>query len=66
MELLLQMTEYENRAGGREKLNLEEFEYVATKLSLPETQEWAKELLGGSGGAKETNQALDEYYSREQ
>ncbi|KAI0379345.1 HD domain-containing protein [Hypomontagnella monticulosa] len=43
MELLLQMVEYEKRADKR--LDLGEFAYVATKVVLPETQEWAKEIL---------------------
>ncbi|KAJ0341309.1 hypothetical protein COL154_011021 [Colletotrichum chrysophilum] len=43
MELLLQMMEYEKRGQG--KLDLGEFAYVATKFSLPETKEWADELL---------------------
>jgi putative hydrolase of HD superfamily len=65
MELLLQMTEYEKRAGGKEKLDLSEFAYVATKLALPETKKWAEELLAGHAGAKEADQELDEYYARE-
>lgn len=43
MELLLQMVEYEKRAD--KCLDLGEFAYVATKVALPETQEWAKEIL---------------------
>ncbi|KAI1097400.1 HD domain-containing protein [Jackrogersella minutella] len=43
MELLLQMVEYEKRADKR--LDLGEFAYVATKVVLPETQEWAKDIL---------------------
>lgn len=43
MELLLQMVEYEKRAEGA--VDLGEFAYVATKIALPETQEWAAELL---------------------
>ncbi|KAI1142020.1 HD domain-containing protein [Hypoxylon sp. FL0543] len=43
MELLLQMVEYEKRVDKR--LDLGEFAYVATKVALPETQEWAKEIL---------------------
>ena len=64
MELLLQMTEYENRAGGKEKLDLSEFAYVATKLELPETKQWAQELLDGRQTAKVDKEA-DEYYARE-
>ncbi|KAI1373930.1 HD domain-containing protein [Hypoxylon crocopeplum] len=43
MELLLQMVEYEKRTN--KGLDLGEFAYVATKVVLPETQEWAKEIL---------------------
>ncbi|KAI0128150.1 HD domain-containing protein [Hypoxylon sp. NC0597] len=43
MELLLQMVEYEKRVDKR--LDLGEFAYVATRVVLPETQEWAKEIL---------------------
>jgi putative hydrolase of HD superfamily len=43
MELLLQMMEYERR--GRGYLDLGEFAYVATKMTLPETKAWADELL---------------------
>ncbi|KAH7369198.1 HD domain-containing protein [Plectosphaerella cucumerina] len=43
MELLLQMFEYEKR--GRRTLDLGEFAYVATKFALPETREWAQQLL---------------------
>ncbi|KAI0888795.1 HD domain-containing protein [Annulohypoxylon maeteangense] len=43
MELLLQMVEYEKRVDKR--LDLGEFAYVATKVVLPETQEWAKDIL---------------------
>lgn len=43
IELLLQMVEYEKRADGR--LDLGEFAYVATKIALPEMQQWAAELL---------------------
>ncbi|KAI1336388.1 HD domain-containing protein [Xylariaceae sp. FL0016] len=43
MELLTQMVEYEKRAN--KQLDLGEFAYVATKMVLPETQEWAKEIL---------------------
>lgn len=42
IELLLQMVEYEKRAGG---LDLGEFAYVATKLSLPECKQWAADIL---------------------
>jgi len=43
MELLLQMVEYEKRAGGQ--VDLGEFAYIATKIGLPEMQGWAAELL---------------------
>jgi putative hydrolase of HD superfamily len=43
MELLCQMIEYEKRAGRN--LDLGEFAYVSTKMVLPETQAWAKEIL---------------------
>jgi putative hydrolases of HD superfamily len=43
MELLLQMMEYEKRGEGH--LDLGEFAYVATKMTLPDTKEWAAELL---------------------
>lgn len=50
VELLLQMVEYEKRArdqgrDGADKLDLGEFAYVATKIVLPETKEWAAKLL---------------------
>lgn len=43
LELLLQMVEYERRSGG--KVDLSEFEYVATKVTLPEMQAWAQEVV---------------------
>lgn len=43
MELLLQMMEYEKRA--ERALDLGEFSWVATKMTLPETKAWAHELL---------------------
>ncbi|ROW05725.1 hypothetical protein VMCG_05145 [Cytospora schulzeri] len=43
MELILQMVEYEKR--GERKLDLGEFAYVATKLALDETKEWAAEVM---------------------
>ena len=43
VELLLQMVEYEKRGDG--KVNLSEFTYVATKVSLPEIKSWAEEIL---------------------
>lgn len=63
MELLLQMTEYEQRSGN--KLDLSEFAYVATKLVLPETQKWAEELLGNRKRGAEEDKEVDEYYARE-
>lgn len=45
MELILQMVEYEKR--GERKLDLGEFAYVATKLALDETKEWAAEVMRG-------------------
>lgn len=43
VELLLQMVEYERR--GERRLDLGEFAYVATRLALDETKEWAAEIL---------------------
>ncbi|KAK2613311.1 hypothetical protein N8I77_000232 [Diaporthe amygdali] len=43
VELLLQMVEYEKR--GERKLDLGEFAYVATRLALDETKEWAREII---------------------
>ncbi|KAI5861995.1 HD domain-containing protein [Durotheca rogersii] len=43
IELLLQMVEYEKRTDKR--LDLGEFAYVATRVALAETQEWAEEIL---------------------
>lgn len=43
MELLLQMVEYERRAQGQ--VDLGEFAYVARKMTLPESQAWAAEVL---------------------
>ena len=43
LELLLQMVEYERRSGG--KVDLGEFAYVATKVTLPEMKAWADELV---------------------
>jgi putative hydrolase of HD superfamily len=50
VELLLQMIEYERRGreqgrGEADKLDLGEFAYVATRIALPETKEWAAKLL---------------------
>lgn len=43
MELILQMLEYEKAAGG--KLDLGEFSWVATRIQLPEVQEWCTDVL---------------------
>ena len=43
VELILQMTEYERVHDC--KLDLGEFSWVVTRIVLPETQEWAHELL---------------------
>lgn len=43
VELLLQMVEYERR--GERRLDLGEFAYVATRLALDETREWAAEII---------------------
>jgi len=43
MELLLQMMEYERSHQGR--IDLSEFSWVAGRISLPEVQAWAAELL---------------------
>jgi putative hydrolase of HD superfamily len=43
MELLTQMVEYEKRAN--KCLDLGEFAYVATRIVLPETKQWADEIL---------------------
>ncbi|KAH7002130.1 HD domain-containing protein [Ilyonectria destructans] len=43
MELLLQMIEYEKRGEGQ--LDLGEFAYVATKMTLPEMKAWGQEVL---------------------
>jgi putative hydrolase of HD superfamily len=43
VELLLQMIEYEKR--GDKKVDLGEFAYVAKKIVLPETKEWAEDVL---------------------
>ncbi|PHH66085.1 hypothetical protein CDD81_610 [Ophiocordyceps australis] len=80
MELLLQMVEYERRAGGQ--LDLGEFAYVGRKMALAETRVWAEELLGerrefwGSrervdgdlgtrgGVSEERNEQQEAYYSQ--
>lgn len=76
VELLLQTIEYERRGQG--KLDLSQFTYVATKLSLPEMKDWAdfilserqqfwasKERLGGDTGqivSQEMKKMVDQYY----
>ena len=80
MELLLQMVEYEKRAGG--KIDLGEFAYVSQKMTLPEMQAWGAEVIrereefwNGSqhvrgekwdaGNVKEeVKKARDDYYDR--
>ncbi|KAH8911177.1 hypothetical protein BR93DRAFT_943262 [Coniochaeta sp. PMI_546] len=61
VELLLQMVEYERRGreqgrDGDNKLDLGEFAYVATKIVLPETKEWAAKLLEEREGLWERQQ----------
>ena len=43
IELLLQMVEYEKR--GDRKLDLSDFAYVATKVSLPQMKDWVNYIL---------------------
>lgn len=43
MELLLQMMEYERSQEG--KLDVGEFTWVATKITLPEIKEWAEQVF---------------------
>lgn len=78
IELVLQMFEYEKTHKG--KLDLGEFSWVATRIVLPEVQEWAaavmKEREEYWGGKKHTTfsderkpreellAATDEYYSK--
>ncbi|KAK5111682.1 hypothetical protein LTR62_004788 [Meristemomyces frigidus] len=45
MELLLQMVEYERSHEPVGKLDLGEFTRVATKIVMPEVQQWAREVL---------------------
>lgn len=77
IELLLQMVEYEKRAGG--KIDLGEFAYVSRKVVLPEMKAWAEEIIGEreefwggrehilgiDGGVKDKKKGQDEYYARE-
>jgi len=80
MELLLQMVEYEKRAGG--KVDLGEFAYVSQKMTLPEMKAWGAEVIRereefwngqehirGQEWNKDTvkeevKKARDEYYDR--
>jgi putative hydrolase of HD superfamily len=43
LELLLQMVEYEREKDGQ--LDLGEFSWVATRVKLPEIQQWSAEVL---------------------
>lgn len=43
VELLLQMIEYEKRGQGQ--LDLSEFTWVATKITLPEMKAWGQDIL---------------------
>lgn len=43
IELILQMLEYEKVHEG--KIDLGEFSWVATRIKLPEVQQWAEELM---------------------
>jgi putative hydrolase of HD superfamily len=43
IELVLQMVDYERKAGG--ELDLGEFAHVATGVKLPEMRDWAKQIL---------------------
>lgn len=73
LEMLLQMVEYEKRAGG--DLNLDEFAYARKKISDPDVSSWADEILGEResywNGQKPTTSELsaesirqqEEYYS---
>lgn len=56
MELLLQMLEYERSHEGR--LDLGEFAWVATRIVLPEVQDWARELLAERKGFWEEGQGI--------
>ena len=75
VELLLQMVEYESRAGGH--IDLSQFTYVTTKIQLPETKGWADEIMGereafwkahDSKGAEEIDSEMkkmqDAYYGK--
>ena len=79
IELLLQMVEYER--AGKGKLDLGEFAYVATKVTLPEMKERADEIIKereqiwdgtqhihgekAQGVTKEHTEMSDEYYRRD-
>ena len=75
LELLLQMTEYEEAGQGR--IDLSEFSYVAQKIELPEVQQWCAEVMqereelwkgwgkrpvGLASQHESTRQRQDEYY----
>ncbi|EME38309.1 hypothetical protein DOTSEDRAFT_75760 [Dothistroma septosporum NZE10] len=70
MELLLQMVEYERTHGG--KVDLGEFSWVATRIVLPEVQEWAAEVLREreefwqSKGKKPTGEKIGEELRKKQ
>lgn len=77
IELILQMVEYEREHQCN--IDLSEFSWVAKKLTLPEMQVWAQELLEERNtlwkshgkepreplGAAEIKKQHDEYYDRE-
>ncbi|KAI9843424.1 MAG: hypothetical protein M1838_002630 [Thelocarpon superellum] len=77
LELLLQMTEYEQTHRG--EVDLSEFAYVAKKIILPEVREWSAEVLkerqalwegwgkepeGTSTSDPGTRQPPDEYHNQ--
>jgi putative hydrolase of HD superfamily len=76
MELLLQMMEYERSHQAR--IDLGEFSHVVTRITLPEVQTWAEELIAerkefwtshgkqppGVSESEEVKMQLEEYYGR--
>lgn len=68
VEMLLQMEEYETRAGG--KINLNEFTYVTERLRLPMTQKIAERIVARQSqfwaGIKEKGEDAPEKTTREQ
>lgn len=77
IELVLQMVDYERSQSGR--VDLGEFEYVASKIELPEVRSWCKEILaerkafwkslgteptGIHQVSKETEAMQNEYYAK--